>query len=314
MKHIFISILYVSLIVAAASCEHKELCFDHSHIQDIDVRLDWSHAPEANPENMSVYLFPEGKVEGWRYDFSNPDGATIRVPKGVYDVVCFNSDSEIALYRNTDKWETIEVSTHETSLVSKFGMRSGSVPRAEGTSHERVAFPPDHLWCDSMSDYEVEVSGDNDPIVLHPENAVQTFTVSIRNVQNMKYASWFTASISTMAGGVLVAEKKPTDELVTIPFDLNGGAEDNTIEGTFRIFGHCTETDGTHMLTIYVQMTGGDKCYYTFDVTEKLHQAEKTGEFNIVIDELPLPKPIINGGGLRPGVDGWNEIDIDIKM
>ena len=31
----------------ALSCEHKTLCFDHSHMADLDIKFDWSGAPEA---------------------------------------------------------------------------------------------------------------------------------------------------------------------------------------------------------------------------------------------------------------------------
>ena len=37
-------------------------------------------------------------------------------------------------------------------------------------------------------------------------------------------------------------------------------------------------------------------------------------EVPIVIDQLPLPKPIVNGSGLQPTVDEWTEVFISIPM
>lgn len=41
------------------SCEHKELCYDHSHTVDVRVVLDWKNAAEASPSSMRLYLFPQ---------------------------------------------------------------------------------------------------------------------------------------------------------------------------------------------------------------------------------------------------------------
>lgn len=47
------------LVFLLASCEHKELCYDHSHTVDVRVVLDWKNAVEASPSSMRLYLFPQ---------------------------------------------------------------------------------------------------------------------------------------------------------------------------------------------------------------------------------------------------------------
>ena len=39
------------------SCEHKDLCYDHSHMTDLRVDFDWSAAPDAEPGTMVVHFF-----------------------------------------------------------------------------------------------------------------------------------------------------------------------------------------------------------------------------------------------------------------
>ena len=34
----------------------------------------------------------------------------------------------------------------------------------------------------------------------------------------------------------------------------------------------------------------------------------------IDIDELPIPKPIVNGSGFQPTIDGWQGIEINVEM
>lgn len=44
MKKLFI---YLFAALAVASCEHKDLCYDHSHTIDVEVVFDWRNASEA---------------------------------------------------------------------------------------------------------------------------------------------------------------------------------------------------------------------------------------------------------------------------
>lgn len=91
MKKLFI---YLFAALAVASCEHKDLCYDHSHTIDVEVVFDWRNASEAAPESMSLYLFPTNGGEALRYEFTDCGGGTIRVPVGNYGALCLNSDTE----------------------------------------------------------------------------------------------------------------------------------------------------------------------------------------------------------------------------
>lgn len=156
MKKLFI---YLFAALAVASCEHKDLCYDHSHTIDVEVVFDWRNASEAAPESMSLYLFPTNGGEALRYEFTDCGGGTIRVPVGNYGALCLNSDTENVTYRNTDQKTTFEVSTRTTDLLSglsALGVRSDGVPRADGTETERVALPPDELWSDCTEGIELK--------------------------------------------------------------------------------------------------------------------------------------------------------------
>ena len=41
---------------------------------------------------------------------------------------------------------------------------------------------------------------------------------------------------------------------------------------------------------------------------------EGEDEIDVDIDGLPIPKPIVNGSGFQPTVDGWQSIEIDVGM
>ena len=314
MKKLFI---YLFAALAVASCEHKDLCYDHSHTIDVEVVFDWRNASEAAPESMSLYLFPTNGGEALRYEFTDCGGGTIRVPVGNYGALCLNSDTENVTYRNTDQKTTFEVSTRTTDLLSglsALGVRSDGVPRADGTETERVALPPDELWSDCTEGIELKQTAAAQTIVLYPELSVCRYTVEIRNAENLKYVSGISGSLSSLAGGLFAGKSETTEELVTIPFEVTVSADKSTLRGGLLTFGHCPSKQNRHRLIVYAILSDESKWYYTYDVTDQIHLAPDQRNVHIVLDGLPLPKPIVNGGGFQPSVDEWQSVDVDIEM
>lgn len=328
-----ICMIAAALILAVTtSCEHKELCYDHSHVADVQVVFDWRHAPDADPIAMLLYLFPADGSEPQPYWFSNRSGGTItggtiRVPMGTYHAVCLNTDTENISHRNTERYETFHVTTHTTSLMSSglstLGVRSAGAPRAEGTEDERVALSADMLWTDHAEDIVLTLAQttETQTITFYPQVSVSRYTVEIRNADNLQYTKGVSGSISSLAG-VLQPQRGAdaiTDERVTIPFDgvigEDDGGEKTIVTGELRAFGHHPREAGNkHELIVYAVLADGSKWYYTYDVTDQIHAAPDKRNVHILLDGLPLPKPIVNGGGFQPEVGDWESVDIPIEM
>ena len=69
------------------------------------------------------------------------------------------------------------------------------------------------------------------------------------------------------------------------------------------------------MRVIYSVMSFFFFYYFEADVTGQLHDpAQDPTHIVIVIDKLPLPKPITGGGGLQPTVKDWEEVHISLPM
>lgn len=314
MKTIRYYLLAALAVLVAAACEHKELCYDHTHTVDVRVVFDWKNAPDAAPETMSLYLFPKAGGEPLRYEFTDRRGGTITVPMGAYDALGLNSDTERLHFRNMNRRETFEVYTREANLLAALGVRSDDAPRAEGAQDERAVAQPDRLWCDCAEGIEFKRGVAGQTVTLYPSRAVRSYTVEIRNAENLKYVKALSGSLSGMAGGLLLDKKEPTAEAVTIPFDASITQEQTGITGGLLAFGPCPQADGVHKLVIYAVLDNGEKWYYTYDVTRQVREAPDPYHVHILLDGLPLPKPIVNGGGFQPGVDGWKEIYIDITL
>ncbi len=322
MKAILIqirSIKLISLIVALllCSCEHQDLCLDHSHIVDLKVIFDWQHAPEASPATMSLYLFPEDGDEAMRYEFVDYHGGTIRIPIGNYKIFCINSDTEVIRYRNEDQFETFELITRNTSAlvgIKDLGLTAESAPRADGAENERTAYSCDPIWSDRVESFEISEKNAPLNLTLSPKSVVNNYTIEIVGAENLKYVKGLSGSLSGLTEGYLPGIDDYGSDRVTIPFEVKYSENEGVISGMLRTFGHCYDTNVEHKLVIYAVMSDGDKYFYTFDVTEQIHSALDQRNIHIVIDGLTFPKPITNGGGFKPDVSEWNSVEIDIEM
>lgn len=316
MKKTVYIILAAIISAITASCKHKELGNAYPYVANVEVVFDWRKAPEATPKSMSLYLFPVNGGKVLRYEFTDRSGGLIRVPVGIYDALCLNSDTETIAYRNGERFETFEVTTRTTTLFSGsalLGQYSATAPRTVGTASERIALAPDMLWSSHLDRITLNQTRDTQRITFYPNQSVCTYTVEIRNVENLKYVSDVSGSLASMSGGLYAGREEPSAEPVTLPFDLSADADKKILTGRWLTFGPCPSRQKQEMI-VYAVLSNGSKWYYTYDVTEQIRMAPDSRNVRIVLEGLPLPKPITNGGGFQPSVDDWHDVNVDIDM
>ena len=321
------------LLLLPSSCEHKELCFDHPHGGEVQVVFDWADAPNASPESMRLWLFPEdGNGSPEMYEFAGHTGGRISIPAGRYKAISLNSDTESILYRNTEAFETFEVYTPDGTM----GGRSSMLSTRAG---ERIAVSPDRLYTAHLDEVTIRETTDGQTVTLCPQLSVCRYRISIKNVANLNYVApdGVSGAISGMAGGFLVGQGRNTMERVTVPFQI---ASDGTSElmADFLTFGGAIltaeeEAEGTtvaHELRVDVTLTDGTTTTFTFDVSAQVNSGSGTdddtgggttgggGSVDVGVEELPLPKPQpkpdSGGGGFRPTVDEWQGTAVDIPL
>ena len=310
MNHVLLAVAVLA-VLSLTSCEHKDLCHDSLHVVNVKVVFDWRNAPGATPETMRLYLFPVRGGKPQAYEFTDCRGGYISVPAGRYRGLCVNSDTESVLYRGIDSFETFGAYAPDGVL----NVRSSSAPRAEGTSGERIAKSLDLLYTDRLDDVTIELSGDNRAITLYPGLSVCRYRVTITNVSNLKYISrdGICGALTGMSGGMLVGRNELASDPVTVPFGMDSDGI-STLTADFPVFGQNGPDGPVHKLVVYVVMSDGSRNYYTFDVTRQVDEAPDPRDVHIMLDGLPLPKPIVNGGGFHPTVDEWQNVDVNVPM
>lgn len=323
-------LLTVLCSVVLASCEHKELCFNHPHTAKIRVEFDWRNAPDANPEGMSVWFYPmeeDGTLR--RFDFQGTKGGEVEIAVGSYRVICYNNDSEANLATGMEDYYTHKIYTRDGYIFEPvYGNATGASPH--NVDDEHVTICPDMLWgchvfdvtiteggvnCIYQEDGEVSgMSGSSDRVVtLYPAEVICTYTYEIRNVNNLKATTQMCGSLSGLAHGLFMGMEEIEHERVTVPFEaVSDGV--STVMGKFLTFGHCASHDPHTIFTLYVWMKDGKKLYYTFDVTDQVDNAPDPQHVHIIIDGLDLPQPIEDGDGFHVDIDDWEVVNEDILM
>ena len=318
--------LLTSSIFLLTSCEYKDLCYDHNHYGDVTVSFDWSNEQGKKVEGMTVlfYNLDAPVSEPLRYDFVGMDGGHARLLPGTYRAIAYNYDTETILYRGMDSEETLEAYTRQSSIEEGTQLSRSGMPRSPSTEDEIVILEPDPLYGAESEVFTVAIDGQS-TVVMKPESRVTELTVTITNVPNLQYSSQFGGAISGLSPSVSMASGIPGEGHVTQAFTASVSG-DSTLVMHVRIFGHCPHAvDGEywpHYLTVYAILADGSKWYYNIDVTNQMHTPgsdpdkpeDHEQEIQVEVDGLPVPKPIVNGSGFQPTIDGWQGVEIDVSM
>ncbi len=329
---IFRAAMAAACCLLLASCQYKELCYDHKHIGTVQVIFDWSLYPDAHPSGMTVLFYPaapeaptraDEETTAIRYDFSGHNGGSARLVEGQYQAVGYNNNTEAIRFRGMGSVATLEAFTRNSSITegTKLFATKGEMPRAKGTEEEIVILEPDLLWGGAGLQFLVEVDG-NHTTTVQPRELVREMVITIYNVPNLQYTSGLGASLTGLAGSVFLADGHMGEDHVTQAFEMRK-IDETTIQARFNTFGHCPHADegleNDHALVLYAVLADGTQWYFTTDVTEQLHDPdlnpEDTHHMEVDIEEdIPIPKPIVNGSGFQPTIDGWQGVEIEVGM
>ena len=315
MKRLSIGLVASAASILLVGCNHKDLCFDHTHTLDIEVVYDWQNAPDAQPSSMELFLYDISTNASVRFNFQGRDGGPIRVEAGSYDAIGFNSDlTDWARFRNTSDASTFEIYTDDANTLNAYRLDPLSVPRAEAADEERIAKTPEMLWNDFVENISIKSGVDRQIVTLYPEEAVCHYTVTVRDIENAEYLNGteLDGILSGMSESYLHGQKSPSDSHVTMPFVLNS-SDGHSLNASFLTFGESPSTHYPHILTIYMILNDGSKWYSTFDVSDQIYNAPDPKHVDIVVSGLKLPKPL-SSGGFVPDVNDWQDIQVDIKM
>ncbi|MDO4335625.1 MAG: DUF5119 domain-containing protein [Bacteroidales bacterium] len=282
LKTLIITVFCMAVCGLFAGCEHHDLCYHHVHIVKIRLAFDWQDAPDANPEGMTVYFYPEdecrsGESEGnntIRMDFRGKEGGEIDIPIGRYRIIAYNNDSEVCFGNMTDYYSQHHIRTRDAEITEMMGgmsVRATRVARPDGTEDERVALAPDQMWGCNATEVEITEYGVKykcfpmeekdewvglEPIVtehvitLYPHDLICHYSYEIRNVEGLSLLTDACAAITGMSPTFSISRMMQSDDVATIPLAARKSGDDKIV-GEFLTFGHPADNAGKHRFALY---------------------------------------------------------------
>lgn len=314
MKRVYTYIIIALMAMATFGCRHKGFEDDERTLMRINVVFDWREAPDAHPQSMALYLYPDGGGRPLRYVFQNCTGGEISVPVGSYKALCMNNDNtDWAELRNTDAIETFEIHTPPVAGISLTDLRSADTTEQQDTA---LVQTPDLLWSDAGERFSLSPADTEKTLTMYPAESGCHYTIDIYDIDNPASVADrnLFATFSGLADGYDPGTHHPSANNVTMPLSMTISDDGTQIHGEFLNFGQCPDIRYTNELRVHVFLADGSAWAYSFDVTDQAHSAPDPRHVHIVLRGLPVPKPIDLAGGLRPVVEEWLTEHIDLNM
>lgn len=302
-------------LLCLTGCEQRELCYDHSHVSPVVIEFDWSLAPEATPNTMVVWFFSTTTPERYRFELTGDGTASrsqfdsrIMVRPGTYRVLCHNGTTDNNS-ENGDTFYEYNLVTYDDAVLAPLN-RSENAPLPGDADNQPVRAQASTVYAHTLDEtVTIEPSATGDKIIrFTPAEVTSVYDVIITGVENLTADIEASAALTGLAEAWNPAASAPGGMEVTIPFKLNHCGSD-CLRGSLVAFGDNAPHNVRHRLRVYTSY----KYYYDFDVTDEIHKAGNSKHIEIHLHGLKLP--VVNQGGMSPGVDEWdNAENIEVLM
>lgn len=344
MKKITIALTNMWLMAALmlASCEHKELCFDHDpHAPKLQVRIEASYQQEWQYDYQELTHWiayptwqesfgmayddlrpdlPEGlRVQLYNADASEevlnlpPQGDVVSMRPGEHALLFYNNDTEYIVFNGLQSYASAKATTRAVTRSTYLG-NSYTDATAEQTVNQ-----PDMLYGSYLDSYTAERSTTVAvlPVTMHP--LVFTYLVRYEFTHGLQYVSLARGSLAGMAGSVQLNSGQTSEEEVTVLYDCT--LESFGTQALVRSFGvpnfpndrYTTKAEHKYGLNLEVRLKNGKIKSFDFDVTDQVERQPQGGVIVVSGIEISDEEGTEGGSGFDVDVEGWGEYE-DIEL
>lgn len=335
---------YIPLLAGAltvlASCEHKELCFDHDehapksavHIQ-AEYEQEWELTSEGGTDWESMWkdefgmeydelrpVTPEGlRIQFYHEDGTNsmhnaaPEGDVLHVRPGQHSILLYNNDTEYIVFDDMGSFASARATTRTRTRSSYLG-NSYMESTDENTVNE-----PDMLYGSYIESYTAERKLETDklPVTMHP--LVFRYLVRYKFSHGLEYVALARGALAGMAGAVWLNSGRTAEESATILYDCT--VEDFGAQACVHSFGipdypndlYTTRAERKYGLNLEVMLKNGKIKSFDFDVTDQVAAQPQGGIIEVDGIEITDEEGLEGGSGFDVDIDDWGEYE-DIEL
>ena len=291
------------LCLPAGSCR-KDIYYDDNTYESVNVHVSWPDTITP-PEGMRAIFYPADGSDARVFNIS-PNGGSVRVPSGDYDVFLFNNDTEYIRLQNTGSLSTIEA---YTSLLLKAG-------KTKGFPEQNIVNMPDLFYACLLENVRISSETSSSGATIEAEPEVRVFNievlVKIIGIENVSAAIGY---LSGVAGSYFPGKDSIPETSSAIAFDF-GKKDSEHISAAVRTFGVSGTQPQENIFRLYLTLINGENMTCDFNITDQMKVDLKA---NVVVISIPDPIVVDNvsentGSGFGAIVDDWDEVGVDIPM
>ena len=336
-------ILLPAMLLAAYSCEHKELCFDHDeHAPKTEILVkatyqqewevpaqggtDWESYPSFAQRFGFEYdslrpAVPEGlRVQVYNDDGTNnvvnlePEGGTMQMRPGEHSLLFYNNDTEYIVFDDMNSYASARATTRAVTRSTYLGSQYMD-NAADNTVNQ-----PDMLYGNYMESYTAVRQSETVelPVTMHP--LVFTYVVRYEFSHGLEYVALARGALAGMAESVMLNTGRTSAEAATILFDCT--LQPYGAQACVRSFGvpdypnalyKTRAATRTYALNLEVRLNNGQMKTFDFDVTDQVAAQPEGGVIVVKDIEITDEEGQAGGSGFDVTVDGWGEFE-DIEL
>ena len=323
-KKIYRSIIITAIMLLSTgltSCEYKDLD-DGSYLSTVTLSFETNNIDKI-PMSMRAVFYPADQLS-----MSNMTmGYTIfdcpksnwpmkcKIPAGKYYITSFNNDTEnIIIEQMNDRYNM-----KATSLRYARGHQEKPSVIDSIYNYQPVLDCPDYMVHAIANNYhEIEVeSGENKTIKLFPDSMVVTINFKLKDIKGLDWVRECRGSLNNVAGKRYITPENETEDSVAVMFDCNFNSDENTVYGSFYVFGLYPSNSTiilSHKMVVYFWMNKG-QIFLPIDVTDVINNADRQGgDITIEIDNLDinLKDYVSTPNTFDINVDEWTDVNVEV--
>ena len=243
---------------------------------------------------------------------------SVDITAGTYGVLSYNFDAEDTHVDGENSFQSVYAYTDK--LPESFFARFGS--RADGLGD--VYYTPDHLMVAGNPQFTVKASTGLE-LDMDAHTVVDTYYIQIRVSGQASLASNANgvAVLSGLSKAVMMGEGKLVEEPVSVYFEMKKSVDpkikaenQHVLCAVFNTFGRIEDIESSLKLTLSVLARNGKTFQKEVDMTPIFKTEDARLRHWLLIDEVwEIPEVMdSSGGGFRPEVEGWEDIEQTIPL
>ena len=210
----------------------------------------------------------------------------------------------------------------------------------DGRTEDRIVYDPDHFFLARCGEVHIPYTDELDTLktadddfftaksivksyyLQVPVKGIEYATSSLGLVSGMAGSAWLgTATINDLDPVAVYLELRPGENKATGIVKTKDGQTEEPSEAvmytTFNTFGKLPDSDSRLTITFDFITTHGGSHTQTIDITDEFNTSQAQNQQWILVDEvIELPKPTVNpnnsGGGFKPSVKDWEDVNSEI--